>query len=104
MTTTGLGPVLPPAPANTQAPAISGTAQQGDTLKVSNGTWSNNPTGYSYAWENCNSAGSNCAAIRGRISSSYALSAADIGSTIVCVVTATGPGGITPETKTKTPS
>ena len=102
VTSAGLGPVLPPAPANTQAPAITGTAEQGDTLKVSNGTWSNSPTQYSYAWENCNSAGSNCAAITGATSSSYALSAADIGSTIVCVVTATGPGGITPASTKKT--
>jgi Bacterial Ig-like domain (group 3) len=102
VTSASLGPVLPPAPANTQAPAITGTAEQGDTLRVSNGTWNNSPTQYSYAWENCNSAGSNCAAITGATSSSYALSAADIGSTIVCVVTATGPGGSTPASTKKT--
>ncbi len=102
VTSASLGPVLPPAPANTQAPAITGTAEQGDTLKVSNGTWSNSPMQCSYAWENCNSAGSSCAAITGATSSSYALSAADIGSTIVCVVTATGPGGSTPASTKKT--
>jgi hypothetical protein len=48
--------------------------------------------------------GDNCAAITGATSSSYALSAADIGSTIVCVVTATGPGGSTPASTKKTPS
>jgi large repetitive protein len=103
VTSASLGPVLPPAPVNTQAPTISGTAEQGDTLKVSsNGSWNNSPTQYSYAWENCNSAGSNCAAITGATSSSYALSTADIGSTIVCVVTATGPGGSTPASTKKT--
>jgi Big-like domain-containing protein len=103
VTSASLGPVLPPAPANTQAPTITGIAEQGDTLKVSsNGTWSNGPTQYSYTWENCSSAGNNCAPIAGATSSSYELSAADIGTTIVCVVTATGPGGSTPASTNKT--
>ena len=103
VTSASLGPVLLPAPADTHAPTISGTGEQGDTLKISsNGAWSNGPTQYSYMWENCNSAGDNCAAITGATSSSYALSAADIGSTIVCVVTARGPGGSTPASTKKT--
>ncbi len=85
------GLVLPPAPVNTKAPAITGSPQQGDTLSVNNGTWSNSPTGFSYAWEGCSSG--NCSPIPGATSSSYTLSAADIGTTIVCVVTANGPGG-----------
>ena len=102
VTSASLGPVLPPAPTISQTPTITGTAEEGDTLKVGNGTWNNSPTHYSYTWENCNSAGSNCAAITGATSSSYELSAADIGSTIVCVVTATGPGGSTPASTKKT--
>jgi hypothetical protein len=90
--TATVGPVLPPPPANTRLPAISGS---GDTLSVSNGTWSNNPTGFTYAWESCNGSGGNCTTIAGATSSSYALSGADIGSTIVCIVTATGRGGST---------
>ena len=50
-TSASVGPVLPPAPVSTTAAAITGNAQQGDRLTVSNGTWSNNPTGFSYAWE-----------------------------------------------------
>ncbi len=95
VTSASVGPVLPPAPVNTTAPALSGTAEQGDTLKVSNGSWSNNPTAFSYAWADCSSSGNNCSPITGATSSRYTLSAADVGSTIICVVTATGPGGST---------
>ncbi len=94
-----VGPVLPPPPANNGLPVISPTR---GTLSVSNGTWSNNPTGYSYAWESCNASGGNCTAIAGATSNGYALSAADIGSTIFCVVTATGAGGSTSVNTAKT--
>jgi hypothetical protein len=90
-----VGPVLPPPPGNTQAPVITGTAEQGGILSVSNGLWSNNPTTFGYAWEACDSTGTGCSPIRGATLSSYALSAADVGSRIVCVVTASGPGGST---------
>src|ERR1700733_9061775 len=47
------GPVQQAAPVNNGAPSITGTAQQGDTLTVSDsGTWSNDPS-FSYAWEDC---------------------------------------------------
>jgi hypothetical protein len=91
VTSASVGPVLPPAPVSTKAPAISGAAEQGDTLSVSNGTWSNSPTRFSYSWEECRSG--NCSPIPGASSGTYTLSAADIGLTIVCVVTASGPGG-----------
>jgi Bacterial Ig-like domain (group 3) len=98
----GIGPVLPPAPVSSKAPAITGTAQQGDTLSVSNGTWNNNPSAYTYAWEGCNSAGKSCVPIGGATLSSYTLSAADIGDTIVCIVTARGLGGSTAATSNTT--
>ncbi len=89
-----VGPVFPPAPANTTAPEITvtpaGTPEQGDTLSVSNGTWSNAAT-YTYAWEECDGSGNNCLPIPGATSGSYTLSAADIDDTIVCVVTAQRP-------------
>ncbi len=100
LTSATVGPVLPPAPANTKAPGITGTPQQGDTLSVSNGTWSNSPTGYGYSWEECSSG--NCSPIPGATSNSYTLSTADIGFTIVCVVTANGPGGSASATSNRT--
>ena len=100
VTSAGVGPVLPPAPVSTKAPVITGTPEQGDTLSVSNGTWSNGPTGFSYSWEECRSG--TCSPIPGASSGSYTLSAADIGLTIVCVVTASGPGGSTSANSNRT--
>ena len=92
VTSDTFGPVLPAAPVDSTVPGITGTAQQGDTLSVSNGPWSSSPT-YGYAWEDCNGAGSNCATIAGATSSSYTLQASDVESTVVAVVTASNPGG-----------
>ncbi len=97
------GPVLPAAPVVSTQPVITGIAQQGVTLSVSNGVWSadpnsNDPNGYTYAWEDCDSTGTVCSSIGGATSSSYTVQASDIGSTIVAVVTATNLGGSSPAT------
>lgn len=42
------------APVNTVAPVVSGTALTGQTLSVTNGTWVNTPTSYSYQWQRNN--------------------------------------------------
>jgi subtilisin family serine protease len=81
------------APVNTGAPAISGTAQSGQTLTASTGTWSNSPTSYAYQWSRCDSTGANCAAVSGATASTYALGSADVGSTLEVTVTATNAGG-----------
>ena len=41
------------SPANVAAPSLSGDAQDGQTLSASLGTWSSNPTSYSYQWQRC---------------------------------------------------
>jgi hypothetical protein len=48
-----ISPTAPPAgaPSNQTAPAITGTAQEGQTLTCSTGTWTNSPTGYAYQWK-----------------------------------------------------
>jgi hypothetical protein len=91
----------PPAPVNTAAPTISGTAQQGDTLTASNGSWSNNPTSYAYQWQDCTTA-SSCSNISGATSSTYTLQSTDVSKTIDVVVTATNAGGSTPATSAQT--
>ena len=92
---------LTPAPVNTAAPAISGTAQQGDTLSASNGSWSNSPTSYLYQWQDCSSSTS-CANISGATSSSYTLASSDVGKTVDVVVTARNAGGSASATSAQT--
>jgi Glycosyl hydrolases family 18 len=92
----------PPAPSNTAVPVVSGTAQEGDTLTTSNGSWNGSPTSYSYKWEDCNSSGASCSAISGATSSTYVLAASDVGDTVRAVVTATNAGGSTPATSAQT--
>lgn len=85
---------LPPAPANTVAPAISGTAQAGQTLTASQGTWTGAaPITYAYQWLSCNSTGASCAAISGQTGTTYAVNSGDIGKTLRASVTATNSGG-----------
>jgi hypothetical protein len=82
-------------PNNTAPPAIAGTAQQSDTLTATTGTWSNNPSSFTYQWQDCT--GASCAPIVGATASSYALTTGDVGHTIEVVVTATnGVGSSTP--------
>ena len=84
----------PQLPANSALPAISGTAQDGQTLSGSTGTWGGTgPITYAYQWRRCNAAGASCANIGGATSSNYSLVPADIGSTIRLVVTATNSEG-----------
>jgi hypothetical protein len=85
-------------PANSSVPTISGTAQVGQTLTATTGTWTNNPTSFTYQW---NRAG---AAISGATGSSYVPVAADIGNTLtVSVVAANTGGSSTPVTSAPTP-
>ena len=81
------------SPANTSPPTISGTAQDGQTLSASTGTWSGNPTSYTYQWQHCDSSGANCTAVIGANNSSYKLNSADVGSTMAVAVTASNAGG-----------
>jgi len=81
------------APTNTSTPTISGTPQQGSTLTANNGTWSNTPTSYTYAWSRCDQNGNTCAAITGATAQTYQLQQADVGNTVRVTVTATNADG-----------
>jgi hypothetical protein len=82
------------APAVSSPPAITGTAQQGQTLTASTGTWSGTtPLAYAYQWQRCDSSGASCAPISGASNASYLLASADVASTIRVSVTASNSAG-----------
>lgn len=80
------------APVNSTAPAVTGTAKVGSTLTVSNGTWSNSPTNYTYQWQRCSSA-TTCTNIGNAVGQSYVVRNADGGYRIRADVTATNADG-----------
>ena len=85
--------VLPLAPANSNLPVVSGTAQQGQTLAATTGAWTGSPTGFAYAWQRCDAAGGGCTPILGATATTYLLLPADVGATLRVAVTATNAGG-----------
>jgi hypothetical protein len=89
--TASLPPVLPPT--NTSLPTVSGTSQEGQTLTATAGSWSGDPTGYSYQWRRCDGTGANCASISSATSASYNAQTADVASTLRVVVTASNTAG-----------
>ncbi|HET9050156.1 MAG TPA: DNRLRE domain-containing protein, partial [Candidatus Dormibacteraeota bacterium] len=93
----------PVAPANTTPPAISGTAQNGQTLTASSGSWSGTtPMTFADQWRRCDSTGAGCVSIPGATATTYTLTAADVGSTIRVAVTATNGGGSSTATSAQT--
>jgi Laminin G domain len=79
-------------PVNTAPPAILGSAQQGQTLTATPGSWSGaQPIGYAWQWQRCDTSGANCAPVG--TADSYTLTSADVGSTIVVAVTASNSAG-----------
>ena len=69
-------------PVNTVAPVVSGTAKAGDTLTCSTGTWTNDPTKFTYQWS------ADGTPIRGATASTYTVRSSDEGLTLTCAVRA----------------
>ena len=93
-TSSPIGQVQPSAPKNADLPAITGAAQQGQTLTTTNGTWDGTPTGFAYQWQDCDASGQNCTNT-GTGANTYTLGANDVGHTIDVLVNATNSGGHT---------
>src|SRR5205085_5626539 len=74
-------------------PAISGTAQQGQNLYTTNGSWSGGPTSYQYQWLRCDTAGANCVPIWGEVFYGITLGATEANHTVRVTVTASNPSG-----------
>ncbi len=86
------GPVTPIAPVLAAAPVIfpGGPVVKGQTLLVTDGTWSNSPTSFTYQWYRC---GFGCTPIAGATAKTYTLTASDVNFTIEAQVTAMNAGG-----------
>jgi hypothetical protein len=78
-------------PVNVVAPAVSGVAQQDQTLSALNGQWTGGvaPYSFAYQWLRCDGTGAACAAIAGATSGTYVATSSDVGSTLAVSVTAT---------------
>ncbi len=81
------------APVNTAPPVVSGTAQVGNALTVSTGSWSGSPTTFGYEWRRCDASGSSCASVSGATAAGYVLTTADQGRTMRAVVKAWNAAG-----------
>src|SRR3984893_14778379 len=79
--------VIDIVPTNSSVPTISGTAQVGQTLTATTGTWTHNPTSFTYQWKRAGTA------VGGATASTYVPVAADVGNTLMVAVGATNSGG-----------
>lgn len=82
-------------PTSTVRPTVSGTAAVGQTLTVSNGSWTPTPTSFARQWQQCSSDGSSCLNISGATGRSYGVRAADAGHRLRALVTARTASGQT---------
>jgi hypothetical protein len=70
-------------PVNVQPPTLSGTPAQGQTLRVSPGTWNGvQPITFTFEWLRCDTAGNNCIVQPGFNDDAYVLRDGDIGKTV----------------------
>jgi PKD repeat protein len=79
---------------NTEAPSVTGTAEDGQTLLASPGGWSGpEPISYTYQWQACNPFGGGCEDIEGATNPTYQATSADREGTLRVLVTASDTAG-----------
>ena len=66
-------------PKNTSPPTISGTPKVGQELTANEGSWSGNPTAYSYQWQRCDADVASCTSVVGATGKTYGVRLADLG-------------------------
>lgn len=70
-------------PVNVQPPTLGGNAVQGDTLRVSPGTWNGlQPITFTFSWLRCDTAGNNCIVQGGFRDDAYPVREGDVGKTV----------------------
>lgn len=78
------------APANTKQPDPAGTAEDGKTVTVDNGTWTGlQPITYTYQWQSCTAVNSVCTNLAGMTSSSLVVGPSLVGMLLRASITAT---------------
>src|SRR5262245_12347794 len=103
--TGGVAGAAAPAPENTAAPTVSGTAEEGQTLTAQTGTWQATPQAkFTFAWERCDSKAAGCAAIKDATANTYKLVAADVGHVVRVNVTGSNTNGSTSAASSPTDS
>jgi hypothetical protein len=80
------------APANSSAPSITGTLQQGASAAANDGTWTQGGIA-SYQWMDCTSASGGCSAIAGATGQAYSPGPSDVGDYLQVTVTYTNSYG-----------
>lgn len=80
-------------PIATKAPVISGSAIEGQTLKVAHGSWTNAPMSFKDEWGRCASSGEITSCHTVAVGESYVLTSADVGHTIRVAESAANAGG-----------
>jgi hypothetical protein len=73
---------------NTARPTISGEARVGQELTAGEGTWTGNPTSFTYQWQRCDVDSFTCANVVGATGKSYGVRLADLGFRLRVEVTA----------------
>lgn len=76
------------APSNNGLPIISGNAQVGQSLAVSNGSWTNSPTTFTHQWR------ANGVNIAGATAATYTVTTTELGKTLTATVTAANKDGV----------
>ena len=75
-------------PRNTAVPTITGTAKVGQELTANEGTWTGNPTGFTYQWQRCDADVASCTSVVGATGKTYGVRIADLGYRLRVAVTA----------------
>lgn len=75
-------------PKNTDPPTISGTPKVGQTLTANDGSWTGNPTSYTYQWQRCDADIASCTNVVGANGKTYGVRTADLGYRLRVAVTA----------------
>jgi hypothetical protein len=75
-------------PKNLGPPVLTGTAEVGQRLLATSGSWTESPRSFAYQWQRCDASGASCTNIAGASGTQYTLVTEDAGSTVRVSVTA----------------